>query len=203
MSYIPTLVASLDARLAELTSEISTLQDRRAALQKQAVQAPRTTRSATPARRARGSTANPKTPAVTSALSAPAPNPGPATKTAAKSKSRAPSPRRQTSASSASTRRAKLSLPDEQLDRLLTEARSGLSAATIAERSGVAHSRVLARLRELEASGTVTRTGQRRSTLWRLVTDEDRIAERAAELERQFASRRGDRTQRRGRARAS
>jgi DNA-binding Lrp family transcriptional regulator len=89
------------------------------------------------------------------------------------------------------------------LEQVLADARSGLSAAVIADRAGVAHNRVLARLRELEASGTVTRSGQRRSTLWRLVTDEDRIAERAAELERQFASRRGDRTQRRGRARAS
>jgi sugar-specific transcriptional regulator TrmB len=73
----------------------------------------------------------------------------------------------------------------------------------IAERSGVSYSRVLALLRELEASGTVRRTGSRRSTRWLLITDEDRIAQRAAELERLFVARGDDRSQRRGRARAS
>jgi hypothetical protein len=47
------------------------------------------------------------------------------------------------------------------------------------------------------------RTGSRRSTLWLLITDEERIAQRAAELERLAGGRREDRTQRRGRARAS
>jgi hypothetical protein len=62
---------------------------------------------------------------------------------------------------------------------------------------------MLARLGELESSGTVRRTGSRRSTLWLLITDEERIAQRAAELERLVNARREDRTQRRGRARTS
>jgi sugar-specific transcriptional regulator TrmB len=94
-------------------------------------------------------------------------------------------------------------LSAEQLEQLLAGARSGLSAGAIAEQAGVGYSRVLARLRELEASGRVRRTGSRRSTLWRLITDEDRIAQRRAELERLVDARRDDQTQRRGRARAS
>ncbi|MGA2014675.1 MAG: hypothetical protein ABSH51_29670, partial [Solirubrobacteraceae bacterium] len=80
---------------------------------------------------------------------------------------------------------------------------SGLSAGAIAERAGASYNRVLARLGELESSGTVRRTGSRRSTLWLLITDEERIAQRAAELERLVNARREDRTQRRGRARTS
>ena len=41
---------------------------------------------------------------------------------------------------------------------------------------------VLTLLRELEAAGRIRRTGQRRSTRWHVITDEDRIRERAAEL---------------------
>jgi hypothetical protein len=95
------------------------------------------------------------------------------------------------------------SLSAGQLERLLGDATSGLTAGALAERAGVGYSGVLAQLRSLEAAGTVRRTGARRSTLWLLVTDEDRIAERAAELERLAGARHDDRTQRRGRARAS
>jgi transposase len=85
----------------------------------------------------------------------------------------------------------------------LADAGSGLSAGAIAQRAGVGYSRVLGQLRALEATGTVRRTGTRRSTRWLLITDEDRIAQRAAELERLMGARRDDRTQRRGRARTS
>jgi DNA-binding IclR family transcriptional regulator len=88
-------------------------------------------------------------------------------------------------------------LTAEQLERLLADVSSGLSASAIAERAGVGNSRVLALLRELEASGKVRRTGSRRSTLWLLITDEERIAQRAAELERLVGARRDDRSQRR------
>ena len=91
----------------------------------------------------------------------------------------------------------------EQLEQLLAGATSGLSASTIAAQTGVGHSRVLGQLRALETSGQVRRTGNRRSTVWLLITDEDRIAQRTAELELQLSDRRHDRTQRRGRARAS
>ncbi|HTT30039.1 MAG TPA: hypothetical protein VMG37_16605 [Solirubrobacteraceae bacterium] len=38
-------------------------------------------------------------------------------------------------------------------------------------------------LRDLESAGRIGRTGQRRATRWHAITDEDRIRERAAELE--------------------
>ena len=56
--------------------------------------------------------------------------------------------------------------------------------AAIAEQAGAGYNPTLTLLRELEAAGQVRRSGSRRSTVWRLVTDEERIAERAAELER-------------------
>ena len=54
-------------------------------------------------------------------------------------------------------------------------------------------------LHELEAAGQVRRSGARRSTVWQLITDEERIAQRAAELERL----RSAPSRRRVRARAS
>ena len=87
----------------------------------------------------------------------------------------------------------------ETLERLLADTSAGLSANAIAERAGARYNPTLKLLRELEAAGLVRRSGSRRSTVWRLVTDEERIAERAAELER----RRSIPSQQRRRARAS
>jgi hypothetical protein len=53
--------------------------------------------------------------------------------------------------------------------------------------SNASYRQVLDPLRELENAGPVRRTGTRRTALWRLITDEERIAERAAELERRTA----------------
>ena len=117
--------------------------------------------------------------------------------------SEAPNPRRRAAAKATPTKRSGASLTAEQLERSLADVTSGLSGGAIAERAGVGYSRVLALLRELEASGKVRRTGTRRSTLWLPITDEDRIAQRAAELQRLVSARRDDRSQRRGRARAS
>jgi hypothetical protein len=69
-----------------------------------------------------------------------------------------------------------------QLESLLSE-NGALSTTALAERSSGDHDRVLNLLRELEAAGRIRRSGQRRGTRWHLVTDEDRIRERAAELE--------------------
>jgi hypothetical protein len=87
----------------------------------------------------------------------------------------------------------------ETLERLLADTSAGLSANAIATQTGAAYSRILKLLRELEAAGQVGRSGSRRSTVWRLITDEERITERAAELERRSSAPR----RRRGRARAS
>jgi predicted Rossmann fold nucleotide-binding protein DprA/Smf involved in DNA uptake len=162
MSYIPTLVASLDTRLEQLAAEISSLEHARAELQ------PRT----------------PTTPAIPRSR---------ATQTS----------RLRLTPQATARKRSGSSLSGEQLQQLLADTGSGLSAGAIAAQTGVDRGRVLAGLRELETAGKVRRTGSRRTTQWLLITDEDRIAQRAAELERLFATRRGDRTQRRGHARAS
>ena len=82
---------------------------------------------------------------------------------------------------------------------MLASTAVGLSANAIAKQAGAGYSRTLKLLHDLEAAGQVRRSGSRRSTVWQLITDEERIAQRAAELER---VRRAP-SQRRGRARAS
>ena len=70
-----------------------------------------------------------------------------------------------------------------QLEQILRESSDGLSTAAIAAKGNADPTRVLILLRELEKTGQVRRTGERRGTRWHVVTDEDRIAGRAAELE--------------------
>jgi hypothetical protein len=72
----------------------------------------------------------------------------------------------------------------ETVERLLADTPAGLSANAVAQRAGTGYGRTLKLLHELEAAGQVRRSGARRSTGWQLITDEDRIAQRAAELER-------------------
>ena len=73
-------------------------------------------------------------------------------------------------------------VPDDRVESLLIE-NGGLSTSALAEKSGANRDHVLSLLRELETAGRVRRTGQRRSTRWHVITDEDRIRERAAQLE--------------------
>jgi hypothetical protein len=72
-------------------------------------------------------------------------------------------------------------VPAGRLESLLSE-NGGLTTSVLAERTNGDRDQVLTLLRELEAAGRVRRTGQRRSTRWHAITDEDRIRERAAEL---------------------
>lgn len=74
-------------------------------------------------------------------------------------------------------------LGDGAIERFLRENADGLSAAALTKITGASHARVTARLRDLEQVGEVRSSGSRRTSLWRMVTDEQRIAERAAELE--------------------
>ncbi len=60
-----------------------------------------------------------------------------------------------------------------------------MSTADLAVQTGGDRHQLLTLLRELEAAGQVRRSGERRSTRWHAITDEDRIAARVAELERQ------------------
>lgn len=58
-----------------------------------------------------------------------------------------------------------------------------LSSAAVARLVDADRGQVLGSLRKLEAGGRVVRVGQRRGTRWRAITDEERIQQRAAELE--------------------
>ena len=88
------------------------------------------------------------------------------------------------------------------IDQLLSGRDTSLSARAIAEEATADYAATLSLLRELEASGQVRREGSRR-TVWRLITDEDRIAQRAAELERLAATSGTRQARPPGRARAS
>lgn len=70
----------------------------------------------------------------------------------------------------------------ERLELVLLE-HGELSSAALAGLVDADHRQVLGLLRELEARGRVIRVGQRRGTRWRAITDEERIQQRAAELE--------------------
>lgn len=206
MPYITALVASIDARLDELAHDISALQDARAALATHTLAStPASSTDNGSTTRPRRSTRQAKRSAPTSVRQSlidptamdPLPPDG--------SKSAASEPSRRVSRKATSGRPsvALQTLSAERLDLLLAGATSGVSARAIAEQTGVGHRRVLTQLRSLEASGKIRRTGSRRSTLWLPITDEERIAQRVAELEHQLAARRHDRSQRRARARAS
>jgi hypothetical protein len=93
-------------------------------------------------------------------------------------------PRRRARPGRASRRKASEVVPAGKLEMLLT-AHDGLTTADLAEQANGGREQVLTLLRELEAAGRIRRTGERRSTRWHLITDEDRIAARVAELERQ------------------
>jgi hypothetical protein len=159
MSYLVSLVASIDRRLDEITEEIAQLTRDRTALQKSAADAARPAahpRNGNSARRQPRAKRNGATTAAPAARA---------------------------------TRRGTRPLSQEELEQILGDAKNGLSASTIADQSGAGYQATLALLRELEAKGAVRREGSRRSTRWRLLTDEDWIAERTAELERLAASR--------------
>jgi DNA-binding IclR family transcriptional regulator len=68
-----------------------------------------------------------------------------------------------------------------QLEALLSE-HPEMTTAALAERANANREQVLNVLRELEAAGRVRRSGQRRSTRWHAITDEERIEARAGEL---------------------
>lgn len=64
----------------------------------------------------------------------------------------------------------------------------GLSSAELAAAANGSTAQVRVLLRELEAADQVRRSGGGRGTRWHMITDEDRIAARAAELRAQSRS---------------
>jgi hypothetical protein len=83
-----------------------------------------------------------------------------------------------------SPRARRRELEPGQIEGLLRDSDDGLSVVALTRRAGVSEAKVAERLSTLERSGEVRRSGPRRTSLWRLVTDEERIAERVAELAR-------------------
>ena len=75
-------------------------------------------------------------------------------------------------------------VPSGRLLKLVAE-HPGSTTTALARIAGADQAQALTLLRELESAGSVRRTGQRRGTRWFPYTDEDRIRERAAELEKQ------------------
>ena len=81
-----------------------------------------------------------------------------------------------------SPKRRGAEIDPELIQRLLGESPDGLSVVALARRAGVGEPAVAQRLIDLERAGQVRRSGSRRTSRWRWMSDEERIAERAAEL---------------------
>lgn len=73
-------------------------------------------------------------------------------------------------------------VPAAKLISLLTGS-DGMSTRELSKQTNGDPGQVLALLKEQEGAGQVRRSGSRAATRWHTITDEDRIAARAAELE--------------------
>jgi hypothetical protein len=188
MSNIPQLLAAIDIRLADLAAEIAALESARAALDgpRTIGRSPAGATDAVAGRSRPGTRRPRRTPSPTLTVRA-ASGITPEPATSVRTGGSAATPKRLTPKAAANgtrRRRVGVAVGSETLERLLADTSRGLSASAIAEQAGAGYDPTLKLLRGLEAAGQVRRSGSRRSTVWRLVTDEERIAERAAELER-------------------
>ena len=182
------IARAIDGRLAEARQEIESLEKARAALSGQASQPRRTRR-----RRAPSTPATPPPEASpparvrvkrTRAPAAAKPTPVPASPKTTRGTRAATRPARaQAPAVSGRPRRRARELEPGQIEALLRAAPEGRSIAAIAKETGVSDAKVRQRLRELQSAGEVRSGGARRTSAWRLVTDEERVAARAAEIE--------------------
>jgi hypothetical protein len=212
MSFIEELSASLERRLRELEGEIASLHAARQALvgrRRRPARSPMR-RNSSAAAKAAPDTAVDHSPSTSDHPSSTAYSPTPPTSapvaletpgaaTAADRQPASQAPRRGAPASDASgpgegasaerarvPRRPRMS-DDEleaRLEELLGEAPDGLSAVTLAKRAGVSFARVSAVLQRMARDGRAQASGTRRTSLWRLISEEQLIAQRAAELER-------------------
>ena len=78
-------------------------------------------------------------------------------------------------------RRGSEVLPAGKLTALL-DGSAGMSTSELATATNGRPDQILGVLRGLEKAEEIRRSGRRRGTRWHLITDEDRIAARAAEL---------------------
>ena len=174
MSYLDSLLSSIDRRLDELAAEIDRLETARTALDSPEVGAVSGRKTPTRSRsRSRSRRVDPPKPVERSEKEPPVEVAAPRAL-----RPRASGGRRSRSASGGAGPSSVGSLRREDLEQILSGNEAGLTANDIAGEAGVGHQATLRLLRELEASGRVRREGSRRSTRWRLVSDEDRIAQR-------------------------
>lgn len=96
----------------------------------------------------------------------------------------APPKRRRASHSTpaASRRRPRYEAVSADELTVLLDGSEGMSTSELATASDGKRDQILARLRELENADQIRRTGVRRATRWHLITDEERIAARAAQI---------------------
>ena len=177
MTTINGIVESIDSRLRELSEEIDALDTARDALDGRNAQATKPAR-----RRLARSGSTPKRERRATATQA--------ASTAAQERSgearatKAPPPKSRRAAQRTRRPRAARALevvPAGKLEQLLADT-GGLTTAALAKTANADRDQVLSLLRELETAGRIRRTGQRRATRWHVISDEDRIQERAAEL---------------------
>ena len=84
-------------------------------------------------------------------------------------------------------------VPAGKLTALLVGS-DGLRTAELAKAANGDRAQVLALLKEQESAGEVRRTGTRAATRWHVITEEDRVAARAAELNAQSRRKRARKT---------
>jgi hypothetical protein len=169
MNSTQDIVNSIDTRIRKLTEEINTLTAARSVLdareQQSSTKRPRRART----QRARAKSARPRTDVPARSLHD---TPREASQDSVpRSRERAPR-----------TRRALRAISPDQLESLFSE-NGGLTTSELAERANTNREQVLRLLRDMETTGRVRRSGQRRGTRWHAITDEDRIRQRIAELE--------------------
>ena len=167
MPSLQQLIQSIDRRIDELNSEITSLEAARSALTVNgAGQTAFSTAESRPKPKQRRRRARARKPGTAeTAASSPKPN----------------QRRRRT--------RARKLVTAETAEQLLNHS-DGLTTTALAEQAGADRDHMLALLRELEQARRVRRIGQRRATRWHAITDEDRIRERAAELASRSKNRR-------------
>jgi hypothetical protein len=182
---------SIEARLGELRSEMTSLEGARAALQTNGASRARSSPAGAAGdavrkrkRRRSSTSASEANATVTQADPPPGPTATPApSKPSTKAAARSRKPRMPTGGKPTTRRKPVAVLLAGKLEAMLRGAEDGLNAVAIAKQASARDTQVRGLLRELESADRVRRTGAGRASRWRLITDEDRIAERTAELE--------------------
>lgn len=157
---IEEIVANIDARIAALESDIQPLLDAKGALLNSSSPQPKPPK---------GRQIKPQTAPEETAAAKPTPIEAPSK----------PKPRGTGS-------RARVDpVPSGKLIALL-EGSDGLTSTALARQTGGDAKQIRVLLKELTDRGEVRKTGQRSATRWHLVTEEEQIATRAAEIEAQM-----------------